>query len=100
MYKIAAASLTALLIAGCQMQPGSSDWSEGDGCEKYFSETPRDLAACKAYVKAKQEKQQFAGDSSSAVTQSAVGARVSADKDIKDNETSEDNNSSGFSTTR
>lgn len=58
MQKLAIILLATAALAGCTSEPTKeSDWTKGDGCEKYFSETSRELANCKAYVKALAEKE-------------------------------------------
>ena len=61
MHRLVTVVLATSVLAGCAGEPqGKQDWTKGDGCEKYFSETPRDLANCKAFVAAVEAKEKGA----------------------------------------
>ena len=67
------------------------EWVNGDGCERYFSETARDLAACKAYVASQNSGTTTNDMAALSVKTTPEGATVSVDEGIKRFEHGEDN---------
>lgn len=82
MYKNLSALFLATILAACSSQGSQDkDWVQGEGCEKYFSETPRELANCKDYTAAKTAKLPDAP-----VSLEKAGTRVDLDQGLKENE--------------
>lgn len=63
MHKLVTVFLASAALVGCaeESKQPQADWTKGDGCEKYFSETSREMANCKAYVAALEAKEKEAG---------------------------------------
>jgi hypothetical protein len=62
MQRLVIVVLATAALAGCAGETNEKlDWTRGDGCEEYFSETSRDLANCKAFVAALEAKEKAAG---------------------------------------
>lgn len=61
MQKLLPVFIIASALSGCATDPQpAADWTKNGGCEKYFSETSRELANCKAFVEANETKEKTA----------------------------------------
>jgi hypothetical protein len=87
MQKLVTILLATAALAGCANDNESAsqaDWTRGDGCERFFSETPRELANCRAFVKSNEEKEREAN-----VSLEKAGDEVSRTKGLKQAEPTE-----------
>jgi len=81
MQKMITVLLASAALAGCVNDNESArqaDWTRGDGCEKYYSETSRELANCRAFVKANEDKEKEVG-----VSLEKAGDEVSRTRGLK-----------------
>jgi hypothetical protein len=79
MQKLLPVFLSATVLSGCMSGSNqNTDWTLGNGCEEYSSETSRDLANCKAFVKAKEEANKTT-QAAEAATSTAKRTTVSLD---------------------
>lgn len=82
MYKIISTLCLATVLAGC-CSPADGDWVQGNGCQMYSSETPRDLANCQDYAKEAAAKEKLA-----TVSLQKSGTKVGLDEGLKDDDNS------------
>ncbi|MGB0935315.1 MAG: hypothetical protein ACPGXY_04525 [Alphaproteobacteria bacterium] len=96
MLKKAAILGTALLLVGCAAERNRTDdpWARtggdwADDCDKFYSETGRDYAACKDRLAHKGKHSHKSMGGSQAVTTTPHGAGTSVYQGIKENESTE-----------
>jgi hypothetical protein len=81
MHKLLPAFLGAAALAGCMGGTKQEvDWTKGNGCEKYFSETSRDMANCEAFVKAQEEDAKSKGTTQAQVQKPSVSLDKAGDE--------------------